>query len=198
MNSKNSERNKVLGLMKGYKKANGTLPSLSYIANELGYKHKSKAQYHVNTIIDSGLLNSRSKTSMVDIPLVADISCGPAVLAEENIEAYIPVDVTSLSKKNSKYFFLRANGDSMNQAGINPGDYVLIRQQATANLKDIVVALIGDDATLKQLDKTQDGIPVLNPQSDNIEHKPRVMLEDFSILGIMERVLTPSARRYVV
>jgi len=198
MSSTNSERDKVLNLMRGYKKAHGTLPSLSYIASELGYKYKSKAQYHVTSIIDGGLLDGRIKMNMIHIPLVGDISCGPAILAEENIEAYIPVDESSLSKKSSKYFFLRANGDSMNQAGINPGDYVLIRQQSTANLKDIVVALIGDDATLKQLDKTNDGIPVLNPQSDNTEHKPRVMLEDFSILGIMERVLTPNSRRHVV
>lgn len=198
MNSTNSERDKVLSLMRGYKKAHGTLPSLGYIANELGYKHKSKAQYHVNSIIDSGILDGRSKVDIVNIPLVGDVSCGPAILAEENIEAYIPVDVSSLSKKTAKYFFLRASGDSMNRAGVNPGDYVLIRQQPTANLRDVVVALIGDDATLKQLDKTKDGIPLLMPQSDNTNHKPRIMFENFSILGVMERVLTPSARRYVV
>lgn len=198
MNGKNSERNKVFNLMVGYQKTNGTLPSLGHIAKELGYKHKSQAQYHVNAILDSGLLNGRSKTIMVNVPLVGDISCGPAILAEENIEAYIPIDASSLSQKNAKYFFLRASGDSMNQAGINPGDYVLVKQQPTAKIKEIVVALIGDDATLKQLDKTPDGVPVLNPRSDNPEHKPRVMLEDFSVLGVMEKVLKPSARRYAV
>ena len=198
MNSTKSERDKVIDLMRGYQKTHGTLPSLGYVARELGYKYKSQAQYHVNAIVESGVLGGRNKMTMIDIPLVGDISCGPAILAEENIEAYIPVDAESLSQKNAKYFFLRANGDSMNQAGINPGDYVLIRQQATAKVKDIIVALIGDDATLKELGKTSDGIPVLAPRSDNTEHKPRVMLEDFSVIGVMERVLTPSARRYVV
>lgn len=198
MNDRNSERSKVFNLMVGYQKANGTLPSLGYVQQELGYKHKSQAQYHVNVIIESGMLNGRNKMTMVDIPLVGDISCGPAILAEENIEAYIPVDASSLSQKNAKYFFLRATGDSMNKEGVNPGDYVLVKQQSTAKIKDIIVALIGDDATLKQLDETSDGVPVLNPRSDNPEHKPRVMLEDFSVLGVMEKVLKPSARRYAV
>ena len=185
--------------MRGYQKTHGALPSLGHIAKELGYKYKSQAQYHVNTIVESGALGDRrKKITMVDIPLVGDISCGPAILADENIEAYIPVDASSLSQKDAKYFFLRANGDSMNQAGINPGDYVLVRQQVTAKIRDIVVALIGDDATLKELGKTSDGIPVLTPRSSNTEHKPRVMLEDFSVLGVMEKVLTPSARRYAV
>lgn len=196
MKSTNPERAKVLDLMRGYKKMHGTLPSLGYIQNKLGYKHKSQAQYHVNTIMNGGVLDEYNKATMVDIPLVGDISCGPAILAEENIEAYIPVDADSLSQRNCKYFFVRANGDSMNKAGINPGDYVLIRQQPTAKIKDIVVALIGDDATLKELGRTKDGLPVLNPCSDNTEHKPRVMLQDFSILGVIERVLTPSVRRY--
>lgn len=172
---------------------NGSLPSLGYIAEQRGYKYKSQAQYHVNAINESGILSDSRK--MIDIPLVGDISCGPAILAEENIEAYIPIEEDSLSRKGGKYFFLRASGDSMNQAGINPGDYVLILQQQTAKLKDIIVALIGDDATLKLLDKSTDGLPMLVPQSDNPEHKPRVLLEDFSILGIMERVLTPTSGR---
>lgn len=198
MNSTRSEKNKVLDLMKGYKKVHGTLPSLGYIKDELGYRHKSQAQYHVKNIIASGALNGEDRAKMVDVPLIGNISCGPAILAEENIEAYIPVDSSSLSRKNGQYFFLRATGDSMNQADINPGDYVLIRQQPDAKIKDRVVALIGDDATLKELGKTSDGIPLLIPRSDNAEHKPRVMLEGLSILGVVEKVLTPSTRRYTV
>jgi len=198
MKSTNTERDKVIDLMRGYKKTYGTLPSLGYVAEQRGYKYKSQAQYHVNSILESRVLDEGRRVTMVDIPLVGDISCGPAILAEENIEAYIPVDTETLSRKDGKYFFLRANGDSMNQAGINPGDYVLILQQQTARMKDIIVALIGDDATLKEYGKTDDGFPMLIPRSDNNEHKPRVLLQDFSILGVMERVLTPSTRRYDV
>lgn len=194
MKENSSEREKVLDLMRGYRKTHGTLPSLGYIKDQLGYKHKSQAQYHVSTILSGGLLDN-DKTVMVDVPLVGDISCGPAILAEENIEAYIPVEADSLKNKNGNYFFLRANGDSMNEAGIQPGDFVLIRQQPTANNKDIVVALIGDDATLKELGSTSDGLPVLLPRSSNPTYKPLVMLSDFSILGVMEKVLSPFTRR---
>lgn len=195
MKSTISERDKVRDLIQGYRKIHGALPSLGYIASNLGYKHKSQAQYHVNALKKSGELNSIGKVLMIDVPLVGDVSCGPAILAEENIDAYIPIEAASLSRSNGRYFFLRANGDSMNKAGINSGDYVLIHQQPTANLKDIIVALVGDDATLKQLATTDDGLPVLNPLSSNAEHKPRVMLDNFSVLGVMERVLQPTARR---
>jgi len=197
MNSRtnqSSEQKKVLELIKSYVRVNGEEPSLAYISRQLGYKHRSQAQYHVSSLREKGLLDDVDATplDMVDIPLVGSVSCGPALLAEENIDAYIPFEAKSLKKRLGKYFFLRAEGDSMNQAGVNPGDYVLIRQEQTAQVNEIVVALIGDDATLKKLGKTSDGLPMLVPCSDNPQHKRRIMLEDFSILGVMEKVVTPS------
>lgn len=174
-------------------RVHGEQPSLAYITRQLNYKHRSSAQYHVNSLKEKGLLDDIEAPliEMVDIPLVGTVSCGPALLAEENIEAYVPIELSTLKKRSANYFFLRAEGDSMNRVDVNPGDYVLVRQEPTARIDEIVVALIGDDATLKKLSKTSDGIPMLVPCSTNPQHKPRIMIEDFSILGIMEKVITP-------
>jgi lexA repressor len=194
MNNSTSQQ-KIFELIKSYHALHGNIPSLGYIADHMGYKHKSNAQYHVAMLRESGMLDNLDAPRMVEIPLLGNISCGPALLAEENVQAYVPIEANSLKSRNTKdYFFLKAEGDSMNNAGIIEGDLVLIRKQSQAPWKSIVVALIGDDATLKQLDKTKDGFPVLVPNSTNTIHKPRIMIEDFSILGIMERVI-PSARR---
>ena len=194
MNNSTSQQ-KIFELIKSYHALHGNIPSLGYIADHMGYKHKSNAQYHVAMFRESGMLDNLDAPRMVEIPLLGNISCGPALLAEENVQAYVPIEANSLKSRNTKdYFFLKAEGDSMNNAGIIEGDLVLIRKQSQAPWKSIVVALIGDDATLKQLDKTKDGFPVLVPNSTNTIHKPRIMIEDFSILGIMERVI-PSARR---
>lgn len=183
---------KILNLMRQYKKLHGDLPSLNYISKEMGYNNKSSAQHQVKTLRSKGLIELvEQPADFVRIPLVGDISCGPAILAEENIEGYIPISRDLLKHKNDDYFFLRANGDSMNDANVQPGDFVLIRQQVTAKLKDIIVALIGDDATLKELGKTSDGVPMLIPRSKNPAHKPLILPEGFSVIGILEHVLTP-------
>jgi len=186
------EQKKVLNFMRHYKAVHGELPSLTSLYRGLGYSNKSSAQYHVNTLKKNGLLDLIDfPTDMIKIPLVGNVSCGPAILAEENIEGYVPIEASSLKSKSAKYFFLRANGDSMNKADIETGDFVLIKQQPTANLNDIIVALVGDDATLKKLSRTDDGIPLLKPCSSNPVHKPQYMLEDFSVLGVLERVIKP-------
>ena len=77
------------------------------------------------------------------------MACGAPIFAEENIEAKIPVSV-HIAQAPYKYFFLRAKGDSMNQKDIHDGDLILIREQHTANDNDIVVALIDDEATIKE------------------------------------------------
>ena len=80
---------------------------------------------------ESGMLDNLDAPRMVEIPLLGNISCGPALLAEENVQAYVPIEANSLKSRNTKdYFFLKAEGDSMNNAGIIEGDLVLIRKQS--------------------------------------------------------------------
>ena len=95
--------------------------------------------------------------STIDVPLVGCVAAGIPMLAEENVEATIPVS-TGLARPGSRYFLLRVVGTSMNEAkvgGVNieDGSIVLVRQQSTADDGDKVVALIDDSATVKILER---------------------------------------------
>ena len=119
----------------------------------------------------------------VNIPLVGTAACGVPIFAEENIEGLIPVS-TSLAKPGYKYFLLHAKGDSMNRAGINDGDIVLVRQQPNANDGDKVVALVDDEATIKEFHRTND-VVILKPKSSNPDNEPIILTKDFQIQGVV-------------
>lgn len=177
----------------------GKKPTLREINEITGDSSPRSASLLINRLAEAGLLKKQGKdlvlvgTSMnpsistVNVPLVGAVTCGTPVLAEENIQDYIPVS-TSLAKKDAKYFLLRAIGDSMNLAGINPGDLLLVRQQSTAENGERVVALINDEATVKIFEKA-DGAIVLKPKSDNPIHKPIILTEDCVIQGVVCAVL---------
>ena len=109
------------------------------------------------------------------------------MLAQENIETYIPVS-TAFAQKKSQYFLLRATGDSMNEAGISDGDFLLVRQQNFADNGKKVVALINDEATVKILDR-RNGAVILRPKSSNARHKPIVVTDNCQIQGEVITVL---------
>jgi repressor LexA len=175
----------------------GVIPSVRELMIELGYKSPRSAALIIEELIQKGILRKRSNGDLqlmkdidsdsvhartVDIPLVGTVTCGTPILAQENIEGYIPVSV-SLAKPGFKYFLLRAKGDSMNKAGINDGDLILVRQQSAAQNGDIVVALIDDEATVKEFQHHKNCI-VLMPKSDNKNHKPIILTEDFQVQGV--------------
>ena len=124
---------------------------------------------------------------MLSIPVLGNVACGYPLFAEENIETEISIS-SKLIKKNKNYFILRAVGNSMDKANIDDGDLVLIRQEQTAENGDKVVALIDDEATIKEFCDQGDMI-VLKPQSSNKEHQPILLARDFKIQGIVESVI---------
>lgn len=138
-------------------------------------------------------LRLKDLSNKVQIPLVGMVSCGQPLLAIENTEAYIPYDSSKIKGLSSDYFFLRANGDSMNKAIVNgknidDGDFVLVKKQQTAKPGERIVALIGDETTIKLL-KKGDGCMVLQPESKNPANKPIYLFEDFSVQGIVQDVI---------
>ncbi len=176
----------------------GKAPSVRDIMRALNYQSPRSAVLIIEELVNKGLLKKRENGSIqlvrdleekayhaqtINVPLVGSVACGTPILAEENIEGYIPVS-TRLAKPNHKYFLLKAEGDSMNKAGINDGDLVLVKQQPTADEGDKVVALIDDGATVKQL-HWADGAIVLRPRSTNPKNKPIVLTEDFQVQGIV-------------
>jgi repressor LexA len=129
------------------------------------------------------LEDDTTRAQTVEVPLIGSVACGIPVLAEENIEVMIPVSV-KLAKPPDRYFLLKAKGDSMNLKGINDGDLLLIRQQTTATNGDIVVALIDDEAAVKEFHAAGETV-VLNPRSKNKQHQPIVLTKDFQVQGVV-------------
>jgi len=175
----------------------GKTPSVRELMTVLGYKSPRSAALIIEELIQKGILRKRSNGDLqlikdidadsvhartVDIPLVGMVTCGAPILAQENIEGFIPVSV-SLAKPGFKYFLLRAKGDSMNKAGINDGDLILVRQQSAAKNGDIVVALIDDEATVKEFQHNKNCV-VLMPKSNNKNHKPIILTENFQVQGV--------------
>jgi len=125
---------------------------------------------------------------MVRVPLVGSAPCGSPLLGEENIEEYIEVDKRKI-KPGFSYFVVRAEGDSMNLAGIHDGDLLLCRQQLKADTGDSVVALLGgENVTIKYYDK-QEGRRVLLPKSSNSVHQPILPDEGDSVQGVVQEVI---------
>ena len=177
----------------------GTGPSLREINEVTGGKSPRSASIILDRLEKDGFIKRQNgkiisiafekpnSVSTINIPLVGAVPCGAPMLAEQNIETYIPVS-TALAKKGSNYFLLRATGDSMNLAGINDKDIILVRQQETADNGEKVVALIDEEATVKILEK-KDDVVILRPKSSNSSHKPIVLSNNCQIQGVVVAVL---------
>lgn len=174
----------------------GKFPSVRELMNKMEYKSPRSATLILEELEENGFIKRKKEggyrfvkdleehiTRTVAIPLVGSVACGSPLMAEENIEAMIQVSL-SIAKPGSKYFLLRANGDSMNQAGINSGDLLLIKQQTYAENGQQVVALIDDEATVKELQRKNDFVMLL-PRSDNPKHQPIILTTEFQIQGIV-------------
>jgi len=183
----------------------GKMPSVRKLMRELEYKSPRSASVIINDLEKKGILRKKQDGSFqltefelpedfgtreqtIKIPLLGSVACGLPIFAEENIEANIPISI-KLIKKGHKYFLLRAKGDSMDNAGINDGDLVLIRQQQHAENGDKVVALIDDEATIKEYHHTG-SLVVLKPKSNNKKYQPIILSDEFRIQGIVEAVIS--------
>lgn len=193
---------KVFLFVRDHLRYRGKHPSLREIQAKFEFKSPRSAQLLVDSLINSGYLartdsgalrilknvqSSPQSEQVIDLPLVGAVPCGMPLLAQENIEVMISVS-QRLAKPGAQYFLLKATGDSMNKAGIADGDILLVRQQPVAEDGDRVVALIGDEATVKVLEKRRDKV-ILRPKSTNTKHKPIIMDEDFMIQGVVINVL---------
>ncbi len=181
----------------------GAAPSVRELASELGFSSPRSAALIIDRLIELGFLRrrvddralqllrmpaeARDRASTVEVPLVGCVPCGAPLLAQENLEAMIPVS-TTLVRSGRRYFLLRARGDSMTEAGIEDGSLVLVRQQSSANNGDVVVALVDDEATIKELRQSDDAV-VLVPRSENSTHKPIVLQRDFQVQGVVVATL---------
>jgi len=147
-----------------------------------GYIERARGARNIRVLSrPPGVLADRADTVLV--PIIGHIAAGRPILAAENVEDHLAVS-TKLARHGSRHFLLRVRGDSMNRAGIEDGDLVLVRQQEDAQPGEVVVALIDDEATVKRLRPARGAI-LLEPASTNVAHKPIVVDRDFRIQGVV-------------
>ena len=141
-----------------------------------GYIRRDATKPRAIEIIDDNF--NLVRREVVNVPLVGTVAAGQPILAVENIETYFPVPAEFMPNEQS--FMLRVKGDSMINAGIFDGDQVLVKQQASAENGDIVVALVEDSATVKTFYK-EDGYYRLQPENDSMD--PILVQDNLQILG---------------
>jgi len=197
MRSKNPElKNKIIDFVNEVYRIEKITPTVRRIADALNIS-KSCVSNYINEMKREGLIQKNDgwygiKTNMINslsevemLPVVGSIACGPMLLAQQNIESYIPVAKNLLG--SGKFFALVARGNSMINAGISDGDTVIIRLQNSAEEGQIVVARADDEATLKRyyLDRKNKRIR-LHPENDQMQD---MFYEKIDIQGIAIKVI---------
>mgnify|MGYP000203762302 CR=1 FL=1 len=140
-----------------------------------GYIRRDPTKPRAIEILDDSFQLLRKE--MVNVPIVGKIAAGSPLLAVENIESYFPIPSEYLP--NAQTFLLEVKGESMINAGILDGDYVLVQQQPTANDGDMVVALVDDSATVKTFYK-ENGYYRLQPENDFMDP---IIVSEVMIMG---------------
>lgn len=160
--------------------AHGYPPSVREIAQAVELKSPSTVHFHLKGLREAGLITqAEGKTRAISItdgahnrrdqvPLVGSVAAGSPILAEECIEEYLSFDTGG---RTGEHFALRVRGESMVEAGILPGDLVVVHRQQTAHNNEIVVARFEDEATVKTFRRV-DGHVWLYPENSSPEYQP--------------------------
>ena len=191
----------VLDCIEACIREKGYGPTVREVCQTLGLSSPSTVHVHLKALEDKGYikrdpLKSRSialtypiedapspvvlaatYSNLVNVPLVGDVAAGSPILAEENITdtMTLPTDIVG----DAPSFMLSVRGESMIEAGINDGDYVVVKEQPVANNGDIVVAIVDDGATVKRFYKEADHIR-LQPENSTMDP---IIVSDCSIAG---------------
>jgi repressor LexA len=182
----------IFEFIKTYSSSHGYPPTVRDIGKAIGLTSSSTVHTHLANLEKIGILRRdpskpRALELLVDqarkavgpsgLPVVGRVAAGAPVLAEENIEEY--VEVPELAGGDDGEYVLRVSGDSMRDAGILDGDHVVVRKQETARNGEIVVALVGEEATVKRYFKESDHVRL---QPENDAHEP-IRTRDAQLLG---------------
>ena len=170
----------------------GYAPSVREICEAVGLKSPSTVHFHLKRLQERGLIEKgdfKGRAIVLTregernrVPILGDVAAGSPILAEQNIDDYLTFDCDG---REDEYFALRVRGESMLNAGILPGDLVVVRRQPTAHNGEIVVALLGEEATVKRLQR-KDGQIWLLPEND--AYQP-INGNDASVLGKVTAVV---------
>lgn len=187
----NVQEKRVFDYLKEQIREKGYPPSVREICAALGFKSTSSAHQYIARLaekgyIDKGDLKTRAikivgDEPTISIPVVGKVAAGEPILAQENIEDYFSIGESFFSQSDLKNdtFVLKVQGESMINAGINNGDYIIVTKQDTARNGQIVVAMIDGNATVKTFYKEKDHVR-LQPENDTMGP---IIVKDVQIVG---------------
>ncbi len=191
--SLSSKQQQILEVIRTSIKKKGYPPSVREIGEAVGLKSPSTVHMHLNKLEQFGAIRRESEknraidvvgsspmrnVSMLPVPLVGRVTAGQPILAVENIEETYPLPTDLVGHES--VFMLKVDGESMIQAGIFDGDFIIVRDQDVARNGDIVVALVdGEEATVKRFFHEKDRIR-LQPENDRMDP---IYSRNVSVLG---------------
>ena len=194
----------IFDFIKRYSVKYGYPPTVRDIGKAVGLASSSTVHAHLSNLEKAGLLRRdpskpraiemldkaaaavKSVVTPTGLPLVGSVAAGQPILAEENIEDY--VQVPEIAGGDDGEYVLRIRGDSMKNAGILPGDFVVVRPQETASDGEIVVALVGEEATVKRFFREADHVR-LQPENEALEPiRSREVRVLGRVVGVFRRV----------
>mgnify|MGYP001623732099 FL=1 len=187
------KQQEILEYIKSQILQRGFPPAVREICEAVGLKSTSSVHSHLETLEKNGYIRrdptkpraieildddfNLVRREMVNVPIIGRVAAGQPILAEENIEDYFPFPAERMP--NRQTFLLKVKGESMINAGILDGDYVLVEEAKTASNGSMVVALIDDGATVKRFYK-EEGVFRLQPENDFMDP---IIVKEVSILG---------------
>jgi repressor LexA len=181
----------IFDFIKRYSARHGYPPTVRDIGKAIGLTSSSTVHAHLANLEKLGALRrdptkpramevldkARKAIVPVGLPVVGRVAAGQPLLADENIEDY--VEVPQIAGGEDGEYVLKVQGDSMKNAGILEGDYVVVHGTETARNGEIVVALLGDEATVKRFYKEKDHVR-LQPENEALEP---ILTRDVQVLG---------------
>ncbi|MFM6981015.1 MAG: transcriptional repressor LexA [Micrococcales bacterium] len=197
--SKLSERQKeVLAAIRDLKSSSGMPPTLREIADAVGLSSVASAKYQIDQLKAKGVLDQVENISRgisisgesepvrsIAVPLVGQIAAGTGLLAEQNTEDTYALPEQLVGK--GQLFMLKVKGESMIDAAICDGDFVVVRSQPTADNGDIVAALLpGDEEATVKVFKQRDGHTWLLPRNSAFEP---ILGDEAKVMGVVVTVL---------
>ncbi|MGH2453350.1 MAG: transcriptional repressor LexA [bacterium] len=196
----------ILTFIQRYSETHGYPPSVREIGRALGLTSSSTVHSHLAALEKKGYLHrdpskpraleilrdehAMAPKKMVPLPVVGRVAAGTPILAEENIEDYLPLPTEFLRDGGDGGFILHVRGDSMIDDGIQDGDYLIVRKQPTARDGDIVVARLDDGATVKRFYR-EDGHVRLQPANAAMEAiRTRDVHIEGKVVGLIRRMVS--------
>ena len=196
----NDRARDILEFVQRFTRERGFPPTIREIGDAFGISSTNGVRYYLNMLEKEGRLKRSGRISRGiettaprggGIPILGRVAAGQPVLAEESFDGRL--EPNDLFGAPDSLFALRVKGDSMIDAGILEGDYVIVRRQQTASPGEIVVALLEDEATVKRYQPARDRIELV---AENPRYRPIVVGPDagFQILGIVKGVIRTVTR----